>query len=120
MIANITSLAVQWVVLTLAFLAAAAVVPGFEIKDVKSGFWVAAIFAVVGALLSKLLAVFFGVITLGIACLLPGVIAFLVNLTLIKIVDAITDLLEVKGLFPAALAAIILAVVPSLLGLVLS
>ena len=83
MFGSFLNLAIAWVVLTIAFLAAAAIVPGVEIKDAKSGFWVAAVFAVVNVLLNKLLAFLFGVVTLGIACLLPGLVRFLVTVVVI-------------------------------------
>jgi putative membrane protein len=111
MFGDLVNLAISWVVLTVAFLAAAAIVPGFEIKDAKSGFWVAALFAVVNVLVSWLFKVVFGVVTLGIACLLPGLMSFLVTVALIKLVAALTNALKVKGLFPAALAAVVMSLV---------
>jgi uncharacterized membrane protein YvlD (DUF360 family) len=112
MFGNLIHLAISWVVLTIAFLAAAAIVPGFEIKDAKSGFWVAALFAVVNVLVGWLIALLFGVATLGIACLLPGLVRFVV---VIKIVAGLTSALRVKGIFPAALAAVVMSLVAALL-----
>lgn len=115
MFGNLVYLAISWVVLTIAFLAAAAIVPGFEIKNAKSGFWVAALFAVVNVLIGWLIAFLFGVFTLGIACLLPGLVRFVVTVVVIKIVASLTDALKVKGLFPAALAAVVMSLVAALL-----
>lgn len=115
MFGDLIHLAVAWVVLTVAFLAAAAIVPGFEIKDAKSGFWVAALFAVINVLLGWLIAFLFGVATLGIACLLPGLVRFVVTVVVIKIVASLTSALKVKGLFPAALAAIVMSLVSAAL-----
>lgn len=115
MFGSFLNLAIAWVVLTIAFLAAAAIVPGVEIKDAKSGFWVAAVFAVVNVLLNKLLAFLFGVVTLGIACLLPGLLSFVVTVVIIKIVANLTSALKVKGWFPAALAAVVMSFVSAAL-----
>lgn len=115
MFGNLIHLAISWVVLTIAFLAAAAIVPGFEIKDAKSGFWVAALFAVVNVLVGWLIALLFGVATLGIACLLPGLVRFVVTVVVIKIVAGLTSALKVKGIFPAALAAVVMSLVAALL-----
>lgn len=115
MFGDLIHLAVAWVVLTVAFLAAAAIVPGFEIKDAKSGFWVAALFAVINVLLGWLIAFLFGVATLGIACLLPGLVRFVVTVVVIKIVASLTSALKVKGLFPAALAAVVMSLVSAAL-----
>lgn len=115
MIATLVHLAVEWVLLTIAFLAAAAVVPGFDIKNPKSGFWVAATFAVMNVVIAPFLTAVFGAVTLGLACLLPGVLRFVITVIVIKIVDAVSDHLKVKGLFPAVLAAIVLSVVAAML-----
>ncbi|MCA9534388.1 MAG: phage holin family protein [Myxococcales bacterium] len=115
MISTLVHLAVEWVLLTIAFLAAAAVVPGFDIKNPKSGFWVAATFAVMNVVIAPILTAVFGAVTLGLACLLPGVLRFVITVIVIKIVDAVSDHLKVKGLFPAVLAAIVLSVVAALL-----
>ena len=115
MISTLVHLAVEWVLLTIAFLAAAAVVPGFDIKNPKSGFWVAATFAVMNVVIAPILTAVFGAVTLGLACLLPGVLRFVITVIVIKIVDAVSDHLKVKGLFPAVLAAIVLSVVAAML-----
>ncbi len=115
MFGDLVHLAIAWVVLTVAFLAAAAIVPGFEIKDAKSGFWVAALFAVLNVLLGWLIAFLFGVATLGIACLLPGLVRFVVTVVVIKMVASLTSALKVKGLFPAALAAVVMSLVAAAL-----
>ncbi|MCB9629454.1 MAG: phage holin family protein [Sandaracinaceae bacterium] len=115
MISTLVHLAVEWVLLTIAFLAAAAVVPGFDIKNPKSGFWVAATFAVMNVVIAPILTAVFGAVTLGLACLLPGVLRFVITVIVIKIVDAVSDHLKVKGLFPAVLAAVVLSVVAALL-----
>ena len=108
---QLLGLLIKWVALTAGFLAAAAIIPKFDLKSVKSGIWVAALYALVNVLLGKLLAVFFGVATLGIACIFGSLSTFLVSLVLIKIVDALTDLIEVEVLFPAALGAVVLSIV---------
>ena len=115
MIATLVHLAIEWVLLTIAFLAAAAVVPGFDIKNPKSGFWVAATFAVMNVVIAPILTAVFGAVTLGLACLLPGLLRFVITVIVIKIVDAVSDHLKVKGLFPAVLAAIVLSVVAAML-----
>ena len=115
MIASLAQLLVEWVVLTIAFLAAAAIVPGFEIRNAKSGFWIAALFALLNVFIAPLLTLVFGAITLGLACLLPGLLRFLITVIVIKAVDAVSDKLNVRGWFPAALAAIVLSVVAALL-----
>lgn len=115
MIGNLVHLAIEWFVLTIAFLAAAAIVPGFDIKNAKSGLWVAATFAILNVFVAPLLTLLFGAVTLGLACLLPGLLRFVITVIVIKLVDAVSDHLKVKGLFPAALAAIVLSVVAALL-----
>jgi uncharacterized membrane protein YvlD (DUF360 family) len=115
MIAGIIDLAISWVFLTIAFLAAAALVPGFDIKNPKSGFWVAATFGVLNVVVAPVLATLFAGVTLGLVCLLPGVLRFIITVILIKLVDALSDNLKVKGLFPAVLAAIVMSVTAAVL-----
>ena len=115
MISTLIQLGVTWVVLTIAFLAAAAIVPGFEIKNAKSGFWVAATFGILNVFVAPVLTAIFGAVTLGLACLLPGLLRFVITVIVIKLVDAVSDSLKVKGLFPAVLAAVVMSVVAALL-----
>ena len=117
---QLLGLLIKWAALTAGFLAAATLIPKFDLKSVKSGIWVAALYALVNVVLGKLLAAFFGVATLGIACVFGSLSTFLVSFALIKIVDALTDLLEVEGLFPAALGAIVLSIVSAITEGVLS
>ena len=116
---GIINLAISWGILTLGFVAAGALVPGFKVKDWKGGMVAAAIFGVLSVTLGTLLFVVFGLGSLGLAWLFDGVTTLVISIILIKIADAMSDSVEVDGILPAALASIVIAVVKTVAAILL-
>jgi putative membrane protein len=111
-------LLVRWVVLAVAFMITAWLLPGF---DVSGGFgtylWIALLFGIVNAIVGTLLRI----LTLPLMFLTLGLFAIVVNAILLEIVDAITDRLTIDSFFwDSIAAAVILAVVSVLLEFVLA
>jgi putative membrane protein len=105
----VTLFFLQWLILALSFLITAKIVPGVRL----SGFWdavvVAAIFGVLNFLLGWLLYVIIGIATLGIGFLLSFLLRWVVNAILLKLTDAFTSRLEVRGFGVALIAALVMS-----------
>jgi putative membrane protein len=106
---------VPWAVLTVAFLVAAYVLPGVEVKGLGGAIFVAALFGILNALLGWLLFVVIGIVTLGLGFLLGFLTRWLVNTILLKLADALTDSLTIRGWSSAAIGALVLSVVTAVL-----
>lgn len=104
----------SWVILAAAVYVAALVVPGVHVKGVGGAFVVAAVFGVLNLLLGKLLFIVIGIGTLGIGFLLAFLTRWIVCAVLLKITDALTDSLTVRGFGPAFLAALVMSAIGTL------
>jgi putative membrane protein len=106
---------ISWLILSGAFYLTAELLPGFEVKGgARGALLVAALFGVVNWLIGWLLFFIIGIASLGIGFLLAFLTRWLVNAILLKLVDAVSDTLNIRG-FGTALAG---ALVISLLGTV--
>lgn len=110
----ITGILVSWFVLSLAVWLAAAILDGVEIRDTGSVIVVAALFGVLNTLLGGVFFWIIGLATLGIGLLFAFLTRWLVDAILLKIVDGMTDRIEIRSFGSAFLAALIMAFFGSL------
>jgi putative membrane protein len=96
-------------VLALAFWVTAKIVPGFHIAGLWDAVVVAAVFGIVNFLLGWFLYYFIGIATLGIGLLLSFITHWFVNAVLLKITDALTSRLQVRGFGTALVAALVMS-----------
>jgi putative membrane protein len=102
-------LLISWLLLTLAVLATAAIVPGFRIRGVGSAILVAALFGILNVLLGWLLFAVIGIATLGLGFLLAFVTRWIVNAIILKLVDGLTSRLSIRSFGTALLAALVMS-----------
>lgn len=103
------SILVGWLVLTVSFWLTSAILPGFTVKGFGGALRIAAIFGILNWALGKLIFGLIVVATLFIGWLLTFVTRVLVNAILLKLTDAVSDSLEIKGFGHAILGAILMS-----------
>lgn len=91
------TLVLSWILLSLAVWITAAVLPGFHLKSFGSSFVVAALFGVLNFFLGWIFFALLTIATLGIALLLAFITRWIINAIILKLVDALTDHLEIDG-----------------------
>jgi len=111
-------LIVSWLITSLAVWVAAAVLPGFQLKNGKSALLVAAIFGLLNVLLAKLFLFVLSIVTLGLAWLFAFITRWIINAVLLVITDKLTDHLKIEGFGTALLGALLISVVSYLTDLV--
>ncbi len=105
-----THLLVSWLVLSLVVLLTAVLLPGFRVRGLLGSIIVAALFGVLNVAIGWLLFVAIGIGTLGLGFLLAFLTRWVVNAILLKLVDAITDQLEIDGFGWAMIGALCISV----------
>jgi len=99
----------NWLVLAVAFLITAKIVPGVRLSGLWDAIVVAAIFGVLNFLLGTLLYYVIGILTLGLAFLVSFLLHWFVNAILLKFTDALTSRLEVRSFGTALVAALVMS-----------
>lgn len=99
-------LIVRWVLLALALLAVAAIVPGIKII----GFGTALIVALVIGLINIFIRPIVEILTLPINILTLGLFTFIINALLLWLVAAMVIGFEITGFFAALLGSILLSI----------
>jgi putative membrane protein len=112
-------LLISWLILSVAVWATAAVLPGFRIKNFKSAIIVAALFGLLNFLLGWLLFAVFTVATLGLAWLFGFLTRWVINTLLLMLTDAMTDHLKIDGFKWAALGALVISLISTVIGFLL-
>ena len=112
-------LLISWAVLTLGFWVAATLLPGVTIPRVKYAILVAALFGVLNTVLGFALFAFIGIGTLGIGFLLAFVTRCVVDAIVLKLTDALTSRLTIRGFGSALLCALIMSAVGTVSQMVL-
>jgi putative membrane protein len=106
------SLLIRWLVLAVAIAITAAVVDGIEIDGGNGGLLaVAAIFGLVNALIRPIIRL----LALPIRLMTLGLVSFVINGLMLLITDWLLDVLDVGGLWPAIVAAIVISIVSTIL-----
>lgn len=101
---------ISWLILSAAFYLTAAILPGFALKGGAGGAaFVAALFGVINWLIGWLLFGLIGIASLGLGFLLAFLTRWLVNAILLKVVDALSDSLSIKGFKTALLGALLIS-----------
>lgn len=104
------SLLIIWIVTAVAFVVAAALIPGVHMKKgIGTALLVAAVYGVFSVLISWLLWTVLTIGTLGLALLLGFITKFIVAAIVLKIVDVAMDSLRIDGFINAILAALVIA-----------
>lgn len=105
---------INWAVLSLAVWIAASVLSGVTIKDTTSVVVIAAVFGILNFFLGTIFFWIIGLATLGIGLVFAFFTRWLVDAILLKIVDSLSDRIEIDGFGSAFLAALIMALFGSL------
>ncbi len=87
----------EWLILSLAVWLTSMVLPGFHVKNFVSAIWVAALFGIINVLLGWLFFTVFTIFTLGIAYLLAFITRWIIDAIVLKIVDKMSDSLDIDG-----------------------
>ena len=103
------SILLSWLILTVSFWVTSAILPGFNVKGFGGAMRIAAIFGILNWALGKLIFGLIVVATLFIGLLLTFVTRVIVNAILLKLTDAISDSLEIKGFWHAILGSIVMS-----------
>lgn len=103
----------SWLFAAIGFLVAArALQPGFQVRDGFAGALVAAgLFGVLNALVGWFVFFALGIATLGVGFLLAFVTRIVANAIVLKLTDALTQRLTIRGFGPAVLGALIISIV---------
>jgi putative membrane protein len=100
----------SWLILSGAFYLTAELLPGFELKGgARGALLVAGLFGVINWMIGWLLFVIIGVASLGIGFLLAFLTRWLVNAILLKLVDAVSDTLNIKSFGTAFVGALLIS-----------
>ncbi len=102
---------IRWVLNALALWVVAQLIKGFTITGIPTLFWTAAVLGLVNALIRPFLLL----ITLPINILTLGLFTFVINAIMLLLVAALVPGFNVAGFGTALLAAVLLAIVSSLL-----
>lgn len=106
---------ISWLILSGAFYLTAELLPGFELKGgARGALLVAALFGIINWLVGWLLFVIIGIASLGIGFLLAFLTRWLVNAILLKVVDAVSDKLNIKSFGTALVGALIISLLGTL------
>jgi putative membrane protein len=113
-------LIISWVTVAIGLWLSSKLIPDFEVTgDWKSYALVAAVFGVLQFVLGWLLFAVLGVVSLGLGFLFAFVTRLVVSAIVLKIADAVSDRLNIRGFLPAVLGAIVLALTGSVADFVL-
>src|SRR5262245_4613883 len=99
-------LLLNWVLTALGFLAIAHLIPGFHV----AGFAAALVAALVFGLVNSTLGLLLKLVTLPLTLITFGLFLLVINALMLKLVAALVPGFDVTGFGPALLAAILLAV----------
>ncbi len=104
-----THLLLSWLVLSVAVWLTAMILPGFEVKGFGGAVRIAAVFGILNWAIGSLIFGVLVVATLSLAYFLAFITRVVVNAILLKITDALSDSISIRGFGHALLAAIIMS-----------
>ncbi len=102
---------VRWLMLTLAIMAAAYLLPGIEVKGILSAFFAAAILGILNALLRPLLLL----LTLPLNILTLGLFTFVINALMLMMASGVISGFHIAGFWSAIFGSLVIGVVSWLL-----
>ena len=109
-----TYLLVSWLSLSFLLWVTGKLVPGFHVNGVRGALIVGAIFGVLMWALSGPLYAIIGVSTLSLGFIFSFVTKLVVSAILLKLADALSDHLTIKGFVPALIGALVMSVVSAI------
>ncbi|MCU0228597.1 MAG: phage holin family protein [Bryobacterales bacterium] len=101
------NLLVQWIVVAVAILVAAYVLPGMKIKNFKIALLAAVVMGIVNALIQPVVAF----LAIPVTFITFGLFAWVVNGLMLMLVAKLTPEFEVNGCFTAILGSVIISLV---------
>ena len=107
------SLVAVWAAYAAAFYVTSLVLPGFRVKGIWGAIIASALFGTLNFLLGSLLYVVIGVATLGIGFLLGFLTRWIVTALVLKLADAFSSRLEIKGFGTAVIAGLLISLMGS-------
>jgi len=102
---------VRWLMLTVAIMAAAYLLPGIEVRGIFSAFFAAAILGILNALLRPLLLL----LTLPLNILTLGLFTFVINALMLMMASGVISGFHIAGFWSAIFGSLIIGVVSWLL-----
>lgn len=102
---------VRWLMLTVAIMAAAYLLPGIEVKGVFSAFFAAAILGILNALLRPILLL----LTLPLNILTLGLFTFVINALMLMMASGVISGFHIAGFWSAIFGSLIIGVISWLL-----
>ena len=102
---------VRWLMLTVAIMAAAYLLPGIEVRGIFSAFFAAAILGILNALLRPLLLL----LTLPLNILTLGLFTFVINALMLMMASGAISGFHIAGFWSAVFGSLIIGVVSWLL-----
>ncbi len=102
---------VRWLMLTVAIMAAAYLLPGIEVKGVFSAFFAAAILGILNALLRPILLL----LTLPLNILTLGLFTFVINALMLMMASGVISGFHIAGFWSAIFGSLVIGVVSWLL-----
>jgi len=112
----VKGLAVRWLTLTIAVLAAAYVIDGIQVSSFVSAILAAAVLGMLNTLLRPVLII----LTLPINILTLGLFTFVINAFLLKMTALVIPGFDLRGFLPAILGALVISIVNGFLHLLIS
>lgn len=97
----------RWLVLSAAVWLTGRVLPGFDVRGVRSAALVAALLSILHVLVGKILFVLIGVGTLGLGFLLGFITRWVVTALLLSLVDSLLESFEIKSFRTALIGAVL-------------
>ncbi|APG28549.1 hypothetical protein A7E78_12270 [Syntrophotalea acetylenivorans] len=104
-------LLVRWLMLTVAIMAAAYLLPGIQVSGVFSAFFAAAILGILNALLRPLLLL----LTLPLNILTLGLFTFVINALMLMMVSGVISGFHIAGFWSAIFGSLVIGIVSWLL-----
>lgn len=101
----------SWLILTISFWIASAILPGFHVKGFIGALRVAALFGLLNWAIGWLIFGVIGVLTLGIGFLLVFITRTIVNAVLLKLTDVFSKSLTIDGFGHAVLGALLMSAI---------
>lgn len=98
-----------WIVTAFALWLSARIVPGVRVTGFVPALGISAVYGIASWLVGWLFFVAIGIATLGLGFLLGFVTRLVVSAIMLKLTDALTDSLEIRGFTPALATAAIIA-----------
>lgn len=104
-------LLVRWLMLTVAIMAAAYLLPGIQVAGVLSAFFAAAILGILNALLRPLLLL----LTLPLNILTLGLFTFVINALMLMMASGVISGFHISGFWSAVFGSLVIGVISWLL-----